>query len=352
MEGHGLDCCVAVGQRFATWLTGYHRYYGGISATVIEPDGAATLVVSPDEVPLAESQRGADHVVPFGIAGFGVQLDSQTPLLYALRSLPAVSRARRVGVAGMNGTGAFILPEAELVDVDDDFDRVSRVKDPDEVAKVSHSYGLCWRAQSAVESGAEAGASEIEMFTAALGAAQVGNGAPIEFVSDLLVGERTAEVCCPVAVAGERRPGPEDWVVADIALGAAGYWGDTCRTYLRPGSPDHVAEAVESLEVIKKTMASRLRPGAVAMQLHGEMAALIADAFPGGTFPHHGGHGIGLSGFEYPHLIPSDDSVVEADMILALEPGVYFPGRFGARVEQLFLVTADGGLELASVKVG
>ena len=65
-----------------------------------------------------------------------------------------------------------------------------------------------------------------------------------------------------------------------------------------------------------------------------------------GHEPHHGGHGVGLSVFDDPHVIPTDEQRLESWMVLALEPGVYLPGLFGVRRENLFLVTPDGGVEL------
>jgi len=76
------------------------------------------------------------------------------------------------------------------------------------------------------------------------------------------------------------------------------------------------------------------------------MRGEIEATFPAGEFPHHGGHGVGLSSFEDPHVIPGDETPLEPGMVIALEPGVYFPGRFGVRVERLYVVAADGGVEL------
>ncbi len=99
------------------------------------------------------------------------------------------------------------------------------------------------------------------------------------------------------------------------------------------------------------------------------MHTRIVEALPGGELPHHAGHGLGLGAFEDPHLIPSDDTPFEPWMVLAVEPGVYFrgagnvggkaadvrpedrvasgdPGRYGARVENVFVVTPAGGVEL------
>jgi Xaa-Pro dipeptidase len=67
---------------------------------------------------------------------------------------------------------------------------------------------------------------------------------------------------------------------------------------------------------------------------------------PDGDLPHHGGHALGLTSFEDPHLIPSDTMPFEPWMVLAVEPGVYVEGRYGARVENVFVVTPAGGVEL------
>src|SRR5262249_10500281 len=97
---------------------------------------------------------------------------------------------------------------------------------------------------------------------------------------------------------------------------------------------------------ILRACAALLVPGATGAEVFAEMQKRIADAFPGGEFPHHGGHAVGLSSFEDPHLIPTDTTPLQTGMVLALEPGVYFQGRFGARVEELYLVTEGGGVEL------
>ncbi len=76
------------------------------------------------------------------------------------------------------------------------------------------------------------------------------------------------------------------------------------------------------------------------------MHARITAAVPDGDLPHHGGHALGLTSFEDPHLIPSDTMPFEPWMVLAVEPGVYVEGRYGARVENVFVVTPEGGVEL------
>jgi Xaa-Pro aminopeptidase len=219
------------------------------------------------------------------------------------------------------------------------------LKDEDELAKILHAYELCWLGQRAVGEAAAAGASEIEMFTAAQSAAQVAHGEPIEFLADLLAGANTAAVCCPIHVAGDRRAQAGDPVIADVVVRADGYWGDTAETHVS-GSNAEAEQARAVLLDILGQARTELVPGNTGAELFRAMDARIRKAFPVGEFPHHGGHALGLTSFEDPHLIPSDDTPLESWMAIAVEPGVYFPGRWGARVENVFIVTPDGGVEL------
>ena len=69
---------------------------------------------------------------------------------------------------------------------------------------------------------------------------------------------------------------------------------------------------------------------------------LVASALtPGGSYPHHSGHGLGLTLHEEPRIVPGSERRLEAGMIVALEPGVYGDG-WGLRVEQVVVVTDDG----------
>jgi Xaa-Pro aminopeptidase len=100
------------------------------------------------------------------------------------------------------------------------------------------------------------------------------------------------------------------------------------------------------LLAIREQARGELRSGTTGADVFGAMRQRILDAFPGGEFPHHGGHALGLTSFEDPHVIPSDRTPLESWMVIAVEPGVYFPGRWGARVENVFVVTPGGGVEL------
>lgn len=346
MSAHALDALVVTGTDLVNWLTGYSRYYGGPSALVLGPSGGRTLVVLRDEVPVAERLADADRVVGYGERGFGLELNPLPLLAAAVLGTGAVSAATRIGFAGEHGGHIAGEAAVEGVPADDALHRMSLVKDGDELAKIFHAYELCWLGHAAVADGARAGASEIEMMSAAQAAAQVAHGEPVEFGADLLAAGNTAEVCGPIAIAGRTRAMPGAPVIADICVRADGYWADTCRTHV-PGTNSEVEDILARLQGILEATASDLRETASSADVYRAMSERIAAAWPDGEFPHHGGHGIGLGVCDDPHVIPSDAGVLESWMVLALEPGVYLPGRFGVRKENLFLVTPDGAVELA-----
>ena len=345
MDANGVDALVAARADLVTWLAGYSRYYGGLSAVVVGRDGERVLVVARDEVAVAEQLSDADRVVGYGERGFGIELNPAPLMLGVISDLAAVSSARRIATAGEPAADFTPPAGGDAAPADAALHQLSLVKDPDEVARIHHAYELCWVAQAAVADGAAAGATEIEIMTAAQGAAQVAHGSPIEFAADLLAGANTAEVCGPIAIPGLTRAETGQPVVADICIGAGGYWADTCRTHVS-GTNAEVADIYGQLDQILGTAAAELRSGATGAQVFGGMRDRILAAWPDGEFPHHGGHGVGLSVFDDPHVIPTDGQRLDSWMVMALEPGVYLPGRFGVRRENLFLVTPDGGVEL------
>jgi Xaa-Pro aminopeptidase len=347
-EEQGLDCIVAFGADEVNYVAGYWRYYGGPSGVVLSADGERTLAVMRDEVPVAERLGAADAVHGFGVRGFGIELNPLPLLGDVVAAVPALASARRVGIADGLGPMRELLGsrlDAELVGIEPELVRLRLRKDEDELARIAHAYQLCWLGQRAVGEAVAHGASEIEAFSAAQSTAQIAHGEPIEFLADVLSGPDTSDVCCPIRIASPRRVEPGDPLIADVVVRADGYWGDTAETYVAGSNPE-VAEARAQLLEILERARTELVPGNTGAAIFAAIDARVRAAFPHGELPHHGGHALGLTSFEDPHLIPADETPLESWMVIAVEPGVYVPGRFGARVENVFVVTPDGGVEL------
>lgn len=354
MAERELDLVVAAGAEAVNHLCGYWRYFGSPPALAVERDGTTTLLVQLDEEAAASAGAHAATVATYGARGFGLRPDPTPDLAAALAALPPVRDAGRIGLAA--GDPSLSQQVAALVggavsDVGAVLQRLRLVKDRDELGRILAAYELAWTAQAAAAEALRPGVSEIELFTAAQGAAQVAAGEPIAFAGDLLSGTRSADVCAPVSVAGPRRIGAGDAVVADLVVGRRGYWGDTAET-LVTGENGEVAEVRLALEGIRERAARLLAPGRTGAEVFAAMSGEILETFPGGEFPHHGGHAVGLTSFEDPHVIPGDETPLAESMVIALEPGVYFPGRFGVRVERLYVVGAAGGVELRDAVAG
>jgi Xaa-Pro aminopeptidase len=261
MGEHELDCLVATGALNVNYLTGYWRYYNLPAAVVLRPDGHCTLLVTRDELAHALDTAAADQVEAWNKRGFGLDLDMTAELLDATTKTEALPTAKRIGVAdGLGGTAAGYRErtEAVLISADDEILRMRHQKDPDELEKLSRCYGLAWVAVDAVRAAAETGATEIEMFTQALAAAQLAHGEPLEFSADLLCGPNTADDG-PKRIAGSRRVSVGESVTADIRVGVGGYWSDICETHI-VASNDEIMQTRNALIEIQTAAAAQLSP--------------------------------------------------------------------------------------------
>ncbi|WP_238774153.1 M24 family metallopeptidase [Prescottella equi] len=134
-----------------------------------------------------------------------------------------------------------------------------------------------------------------------------------------------------------------DVVVIDIGGPVEpGYNSDSTRTYVL-GEPDpQVAEQVAVLEAAQRAAVEAVRPGVTAESVDAAARDVLADAGLGEVFVHRTGHGIGLSVHEEPYIVAGNEMVLEPGMAFSIEPGIYFRGRWGARIEDIVVVTADG----------
>jgi Xaa-Pro aminopeptidase len=333
LDEQGCACAVLIGPSHAVYFASYSRYHSSATAVVVAEGGRRTLVVPRYELEAASEH--ADAVLAYGDEGF-LDFDWLPKLIRACRELCH----GKIGVAG-------VAPFDDAVAIDDLAAAIRRVKDEDELAAMTRSVELTLGAQRRVAELAREGLSEIELFTAGLASAQNAALEPVEFVGDLLCGARTAAVAAPVEVPDAHRAGAGDPVLADIAVRAGGYWGDTTRTTI-VGDNSEVAEVVEGITSILAESGRALRPGVRACDVFERMRREILRQFPGGVFAHHAGHGIGIDVAEDPQLIPSEPMPLEAGMVLAVEPAVYFPGRFGVRVEDVYAITPEGGVRLGA----
>ncbi|KAA1432196.1 M24 family metallopeptidase [Mycolicibacter arupensis] len=134
-----------------------------------------------------------------------------------------------------------------------------------------------------------------------------------------------------------------DIVVVDIGGPVEpGYNSDSTRTYSL-GEPDSVvAQRYSALQEAQRIAVAAIRPGVTAQQVDAAARDVLAQAGLADYFVHRTGHGIGLSVHEEPYIVAGNDDELAVGMAFSVEPGIYFPGQWGARIEDIVIVTADG----------
>lgn len=140
-----------------------------------------------------------------------------------------------------------------------------------------------------------------------------------------------------------------DVVVVDIGGPyEPGYHSDSTRTY-SIGEPDpEVARRYSVLQHAQRTAVAAVRPGVTAEQVDAAARDVLAAEGLADVFVHRTGHGIGLSVHEEPYIVAGNDLPLAEGMAFSVEPGIYFPGHWGARIEDIVIVTADGALPVNS----
>jgi Xaa-Pro aminopeptidase len=139
-----------------------------------------------------------------------------------------------------------------------------------------------------------------------------------------------------------------DVVVVDIGGPVPeGYNSDSTRTY-SVGVPgfDDVMDTYAVLKNAQQAAVDAAGPGVTAEAVDAAARDIIADAGFGEFFVHRTGHGIGLDVHEDPYIVSGNDLVLEVGMAFSIEPGIYLPGRWGARIEDIVVVSEEGAVRL------
>lgn len=141
---------------------------------------------------------------------------------------------------------------------------------------------------------------------------------------------------------GDRVIEPGDVVVCDFGGTRRHYCSDITRTYVVERPPDGFIEMFAVLQEAQARAVDAVRPGVTGEELDAVARRVIAEAGYGEHFVHRTGHGIGLDAHEEPYLVAGNGEPVVPGHVFSVEPGIYVPGRFGARIEDIVVVTPDG----------
>ncbi|MFB8175479.1 aminopeptidase P family protein [Streptomyces sp. NPDC055966] len=142
---------------------------------------------------------------------------------------------------------------------------------------------------------------------------------------------------------GDRVIQDGDMVVLDFGGLKDGYGSDTTRT-VHVGEPTEEERRVHGIvRAAQEAGFAAVRPGVACQEVDRAARAVITDAGYGAYFIHRTGHGIGVTTHEPPYMIEGEEQPLVPGMCFSVEPGIYLPGRFGVRIEDIVTVTEEGG---------
>jgi Xaa-Pro aminopeptidase len=241
--------------------------------------------------------------------------------------------AMRKAVSGRVRRGMFV-PVGSLVA------RLREVKDSGEIAKIRAAARLGCELFEGALSFLEAGLTESEVAATLEYAARLAGAEGMSFETIVASGERSA---LPHGRATSAKLPKRGFVTLDFGVILDGYLSDMTRTVhmgkAMPGERDVYDSVLEAQEAAVAAVAPGVTAGEVDEAARSVLRKVKLDRY----FSHSTGHGVGLEIHEGPRLAAKQKQVLEEGMVITIEPGVYMPGRFGVRIEDMVLVTAKGG---------
>jgi len=337
MVGRGVDVLLLSVGADLPYFTGYRAMpLERLTMLVVPVAGPATLVV-----PGLEAPRVVPRPEAFAVRSWG-ETEDPTELVAGLCGSP-----ERVAV-GDSTWSAFLLALQERLPATV-FEAASPLTRELRMRKGPEEIGLLRRAGAAVDRVVDrldqhpfAGRSERRL-SAEVAAMTVEEGHEVCTFSIVASGPNGAS---PHHEAGDRVIGDGDAVVVDFGGRLAGYCSDITRTFFVGEPPARFLDAFAAVQAAQQAGVEAAAPGVSAEEVDRATRRVITEAGYGPFFLHRTGHGIGLEEHEHPYVVEGNSTPLEEGMAFSVEPGVYLPGEFGVRLEDVVVVTPDGAERL------
>lgn len=338
-ESAGLSGLLLTPGPDLVYLTGYApvAITERITMLVVPVDGEPTMIVPRLERPDAEETAGASVLRladwPDGSDPYEATAQLLGPGRYALSD-----SAWAMHLLGLQGR----LPDTSYVSMTTALPMLRAIKDDDELERLAaagaaadEAYGEILQVRFAGRSEADVG-NDLAALLRRFGHSQV----------DFTVVGSGPNGANPHHEMGDRIIQRGDMVVLDFGGLKYGYGSDTTRT-VHVGEPSDEERSVH--EIVRRAQQAgfdTVRPGVECQEVDRAARAVITEAGYGQYFIHRVGHGIGLTTHEPPYMVEGERQPMEPGMCFSIEPGIYLPGRFGVRIEDIVTVTDEGGRRL------
>jgi Xaa-Pro aminopeptidase len=323
------------------------RYLSGFTGS------AGWLIITAGQALLATDFRYYEQVgrqaPAFELAKIKTKFSDLLPDLFSglgvARSAP---RAGRLGFESQHLTvdQLYTISQAaeavEFVPLKDTVETLRAVKDEDEIDALRRSVALTDAAFAQFVEVVRPGMTEREAAWEIEAAMRTGGASKVAFDLIVAAGPNGA---LPHARPGDHAIQPGEPVVVDIGCVVDGYCSDMTRTFCLGQPSDKYLEVWQIVLQAKEAAEAVIRAGVSGVDADAAARNVIAAAGYGDYFGHGLGHGVGLAVHEGPRASRLSEDTLEAGMSLTVEPGIYLPGEFGVRLEDLVII-GEHGIEI------
>jgi Xaa-Pro aminopeptidase len=345
MSEQGVDALLLSVGHDLPYLVGYHAMpLERLTMLVVPRDGMATLVIPQLEAPRVTELPGVFELQPWG------ETDDPTALVATL-----AKGARTVAVGDQMWARFLVellpqLPGAEYRRAVDVVGPLRMVKDAAEVDALAAAGEAVDRIAAELHAGRIplVGRTEAEV-SADLSARILAEGHQKVNFAIVAAGENAAS---PHHHPGPRVIRENEIVLCDFGGTMDGYCSDITRCVFTGDVDSHapdVADAYEVLHAAQQAAVAAALTGVACQDVDRAAREVIADAGFGQYFVHRTGHGIGMEEHEDPYIVEGNERPLEPGHAFSIEPGIYVPGRWGMRLEDIVVATVDGPRPLNSV---
>jgi Xaa-Pro aminopeptidase len=211
-------------------------------------------------------------------------------------------------------------------------------KSPEEIETLARAAAQADRAMGAAVDACRPGVSEAQVAWATEEAFRLDGAEEVCFTL-VASGPNSAY---PHHYSGERLLQDGDTIIMDIGASLDGYKSDITRVVFLGQPPAEILEAYDAVLEANTQGRAAVAPGVTAQEVDRAARSVLEARGYGEHFIHRTGHGLGLEVHEAPYIMAGNQQRLETGMVFSVEPGVYFPGQFGIRIEDIVVVTESG----------
>lgn len=229
--------------------------------------------------------------------------------------------------------------QAALVSMGSKINGFRAVKEDWELERMRKAQEITDKAFSQVLTAIKAGMTEKELQAELIYCLYKNGGEGLSFDPIVVSGPNTS---LPHGVAGDRVIREGDFITMDFGVLYGGYCSDMTRTVAVGYATDEMRRVYETVLAAQRAGIAATKAGVTGKEIDSAARRVIADAGYGRYFGHGYGHSLGMECHESPNCNPSGTTPMEVNMVSSAEPGIYLPGKFGVRIEDVVIFTADG----------